>query len=124
LRPCEPHDSDKLLEALAVAPVGERIQNILRSSVFSAEKPDFVYAELRARLPGFDFADVRHSRAMLATVIISAASAARAEYHCNSFVLIVDRARQIWRHRAFIVGVRDDHQDVHFVALVGSFYLL
>ena len=38
----EAHDADKFFEAGAVAPVGERVQNILRSGVFAAEEPDFV----------------------------------------------------------------------------------
>src|SRR5262249_28767251 len=123
-RPCETNDSYEFFETLAVSPVGERIQDILRGSVFSAEKPDLADAKRRASLAGFDFSDVRHRRAVFTTVIVSAASAARTEYHRNSFVLIVDCARQIWRHCAFIIGVRNDNQNVHFVALVGSLYLL
>src|SRR5215475_9479464 len=84
-RPGEADDADEFLQALAVAPVCEGIQDVLRSGVFPAEEPDFVYAELCAGLACFNFANVRHGGPVLASIVVSAASATRAED--NSYIL-------------------------------------
>src|SRR5690349_21206424 len=93
--PREARRSDRLFESLTVAPIRKRIQNILGSGVFAAEEPDFVDAELSASLARFDFADIRHGWAVLATVVISAAAAARAEDYGDGFVQVVDGAREV-----------------------------
>src|SRR5438046_7072815 len=77
-RPSQPDDAHDFFETLSVAPIRQRIQNILRSGILSAEKPDFVDAQFRASLPRFTFADIRHRWAMFAPVIVSAAPPPRA----------------------------------------------
>src|SRR5207249_4441173 len=59
---------------------------------------------------------------VLAGVVISAAPAASRKHHSHALVLIVNGSRQIWRHAALIIRVRDHYQNVHFEPLVGTFH--
>ncbi len=122
--PRQPDDSHQFFQTLSVAPIRQRIQNILRSCIFPAEKPDFVDPQFRASLPCFNFAHIGHRRTVFAPVIISAASPARAKNHTNRFVQIVDGPRQIRRHPAFIIRMRHHHQNVHLVPLIRPFHRL
>src|SRR5271168_148364 len=108
----------KLFECSAVSPIRKRLQDVLRSGVTSAKKPDVGDSQCLERAPRLDFADFAERRGLLRPGFVGAAAAARSVHHGDALAF-VQRPRQIGSGRAFIVGMRNDQKDVGLVTIVG-----
>ena len=117
LRACEPDDAHELLERGAMPPVGERLQNVLRSRVLSPQEPHVRDAQRIEGSPRFDFTNRAKRRGLLRSGFVRAAASACAVDHANTFALI-DRPCQIRGSRAFIVRMRNNQKDVCLVPLI------
>ena len=119
-RTSEPHDTDCLLEYGRAGPRSQREKNILAGGIAAIEKPDVVDAKFRHGLAAFDLAHQAEGFCMLAPDRVGTRISARAVHNCNTFVLVENGAGKISGDDGVIVWMRDDEQDVSFVAIVWS----
>src|SRR6476646_9417058 len=105
-------------------PIPQRVHYVLRSSVFPLQKPHVIDPQLGARRARFLLANIGQRRPMFPRVVIPAASAARGIYHRYSLVLVVNGARQVRCHTAFVIRMRNHYQNVRFKSLVRPFHHL
>ena len=117
-RASQSNEAHELFECNAMTPIGERLQDVLRSRILSIEKPDVCDAERRQGVARFDLPDVPERRGLLGASFIRAAAATRADNHRHTLVF-VQRARKIRCRGSFIVRMRHHEHEIHFVALVG-----
>src|SRR5215469_18130049 len=87
-RPRQTDQADELLQRLAMIPVGERLQHILSSRVFSAEKPDIGDAHRRQGVPSLNLAYRAECRRLLRTGFVRTAAAPRAKHDGDAPVFV------------------------------------
>jgi len=109
--------SDQLLERRAVPPVRKRLQDILRSGILAAKKPNVCNPKGCESIPRFNLADVAERRSLFRARLIRPAAATRAKDDSDS-PMLVQRPGQIRSCRTLVVGMRQHKQNVHLEPLV------
>src|SRR5262249_17978614 len=88
-------------------------------SVLAVEKPDMIDSKLRACGAGFHFADVGKGSGVLPKGFVGAIATTSSKYNGDSLVQIVDGPGEVWSDCAFVIGMRDNDENVGFKAVVG-----
>ncbi len=103
----------------AMVPALERAQYVLRGNIRSVQEPDVHDSERGERPASLDLALGSQRSALLVADCAAAAIPASCIDHCDTTVLVEDRARQVTTNvPAFIIGVCDDQEDVRLVTVI------
>src|SRR5260370_17920381 len=97
-----------------MSPVGQRIQDILRSGVFAIEKPHVADAQFPASLAGFYLADVGQSGSVLSAIVISAAPPTCRKDHRTPLVRVLNGPPKVMRCPCLLRRFPPHHPDFPF----------